>query len=295
MKRIKLLYLLVLTLAFSACEFHQSVNKDLTTGAYSRGNGIGCDEVKIQVHGKFENRNKFIYGEKVNLFFNNVSGLIKKNGKVYPGLSLFIVNNKKDTVMKHSDLFAEMKKGTGLSPLQLNAHFVSTLPCENNEKYKIFIKIWDKKGDGTFHYELPFSVEPNELLTIRSQNMDYSNIYLWDETEKLVVVNKKVSPENEFILIMDGLNGLEVIDNKVYPSFSIEIIDKKGNRILSNANILDKYKEDGLDSDTFINGQLPVIITFSPGQIYNPCKLKASLIDLNSDRRIEIEGELIVK
>jgi hypothetical protein len=77
-KRIKLLYLLVLTLAFSACEFHQSVNKDLTTGAYSRGNGIGCDEVKIQVHGKFENRNKFIYGEKVNLFFNNVSGLIKK-------------------------------------------------------------------------------------------------------------------------------------------------------------------------------------------------------------------------
>ena len=52
MKKVKLFGVALITVIFSACEFNQSVNKDLNTGAYSRGNGIGCDDVKIQINGE---------------------------------------------------------------------------------------------------------------------------------------------------------------------------------------------------------------------------------------------------
>ena len=295
MKKVKLISLIFITAVFTSCEFNQSVNKDLTTGAYSRGDGIGCDNVKIQINGDVDNRNEFIYGEKVNFIFNDIKGLKKENGIVFPGLSMFIVKNENDTVLQHQDLFANLENGTDLSPLQLQANFTSALPNKNNEKYKIFINIWDKKGKGTFQYELPFSVKKNELLSIAASNLDYTKIYLWDETRKTVVVKKEVSVQSTLILILEGLDGLEVMDNKVFPSFSIDITDNNGNQILSNSNILEQYRETGVDYDAFKNGQLPVTITFSSGQINNPCRLKASLKDLNSERNIVITSELEIK
>jgi len=295
MKKVTLIGLIFILAIFSGCEFNQSVNKDLTTGAYSRGDGIGCDDVKIQINGDVDNRNEFIYGEKVNFIFNDITGLKRENGSVFPGLSMFIVKNETDTVLQHQDLFANMENGTDLSPLQLQANFTSALPNEHNEKYKVFINIWDKKGTGTFQYELPFSVKKNELLNIDASNIDYSNIYLWDETKKSVVVKKEVRVQSTLILILEGLDGLEVLDNKVFPSFSIDITDNNGNQILSNSNTLEQYRESGVDYNTFKNGQLPVTITFSSGQINNPCKLKASLKDLNSERNIVITSELEIK
>ena len=295
MKKVKLISLIFITAVFTSCEFNQSVNKDLTTGAYSRGDGIGCDNVKIQINGDVDNRNEFIYGEKVNFIFNDIKGLKKENGIVFPGLSMFIVKNENDTVLQHQDLFANLENGTDLSPLQLQANFTSALPNKNNEKYKIFINIWDKKGKGTFQYELPFSVKKNELLSIAASNLDYTKIYLWDETRKTVVVKKEVSVQSTLILILEALDGLEVMDNKVFPSFSIDITDNNGNQILSNSNILEQYRETGVDYDAFKNGQLPVTITFSSGQINNPCRLKASLKDLNSERNIVITSELEIK
>jgi len=155
--------------------------------------------------------------------------------------------------------------------------------------------IVDKKGKGTFQYELPFSVKESELLNIAASNLNYTKIYLWDETRKTVVVKKEVSVQSTLILILEGLDGLEVIDGKVFPSFSIDITDNNGNQILSNSNILAQYRETGVDYDTFKNGQLPVTITFSSGQINNPCRLKASLKDLNSERNIVITTELEIK
>lgn len=295
MKKGKLIGIILITVIFNACEFKQSFNKDLTTGAYSRGDGIGCDDVKIQINGEVENRNKFDYGEKVNFIFNDITGLKRENGSVFPGLSIFIVQNEKDTVLQHQDLFANMEDGTDLSPLQLQANFTSALPNENNEKYQVLINIWDKKGKGTFQYELPFLVKKNELLNIDASNIDYTNIYLWDETQKSVVVKKEVSVQSTLILILEGLDGLEVVENKVFPSFTIDIIDNNGNEVLSNSNILEQYRETGVEPDAFKNGQLPVTITFTSGQINNPCKLKASLKDLNSERSIVITSELEIK
>ena len=295
MKKKDLLTLLLLTLAFAGCQFNQSVNKDLATGAYSRGDGISSDDVKMEINGEADSRNEFVYGEKVKFIFNDITGLNKEDGKVFPGLSMFIIKNETDTILEHQDLLADMNEGTDLTPLQLQANFIAALPFQNNEAYKVYVNIWDKKGEGTYHYELPFSVKPYDFLAINAAGISYTNIYLWDETKQMVVFKKEISADNTFILILEGLDGLEVTDGKVYPAFSIDITDAQGNQILSDPNILEQYRSEGVDHTAFKEGQLPVTITFSPGEIFNPCQLKASLTDLNSDRSIDISCTLEIK
>lgn len=292
---IKKVFGITLLFVLGACEFNQSVEKNLTTGADSRGKGIGCASVTMEINGQNENRNVFVYGEKVIFLFNDVSGLTKEGGKVFPGLSMVIVKNQKDTVMSHSDLFADQKQGFDLDPLQLSAKFVSTLPFENQEKYKIYIKIWDKKGKGTFSYEMPFTVKKNELLQIKSNNLIYKDIYLWNEDLKEVVTDKKLNAKNTYFLILEEFSGMKQIDGNIYPAFSIELTDSKGNKIISNPNILQAYETVGFPSERFAKGQLPVTITFGSGQVNNPYTLSASLTDKKSDKRIDIQTKLEIK
>lgn len=283
------------SLLFNACNFNQSVKKDLASGAYSRGDGIGCDEVVIQASGKSGKKNHFVYGEKVNFVFNDVKGLKREGGKVFPGLSMFITKNEKDTVLAYPNLLDNLKEGTELSPLQLQANLIAALPYRNNEKYKVHINIWDRKGEGTFSYELPFAVEESKLLDIHSEGIDYTNVYLWNESLKQPVLKNEVNREDTLILILEGLHGLKVKNGNVYPVFSIDIVDNKGNWILSNPNVLSEYEQEGVKAENFTKGQLPVTITFSEGEINNPCKLRAILKDKNSDDQIEITTELIIK
>ncbi|MCX2680105.1 hypothetical protein OOZ15_09160 [Galbibacter sp. EGI 63066] len=295
MKRTILAGIILLSLFFNACNFNQSVNKDMISGAYSRGDGISCDEVVIQVNGKNEKRNHFVHGEKVNFVFNNISGFKKEGGKIFPGLSLFITKNEKDTVLTYPDLLKDLKEGTALSPIKLQANFIAVLPYRNKEKYKVKVSIWDKKGEGTFLYELPFTVEENELLNIDSKDINYSHIYLWNESLKQPVLDNQVNQENQLALILEGLDGLTVKNGNVYPVLSIALIDNNGNKIISDSNVLSKYELEGINAEAFTEGQLPVTITFSSGQINNPCKLVARLKDKNSDKKLNITTELKVK
>ena len=166
MHKIRLLFLLIVIATFSSCQFNQSVNTDLITGAYSRGDGIGSDDILIEINGTVENRNEFSYGEKVNIIFNNITGLKSIDDKTYPSLSMHIVKNETDTIFSNPNLLNSLNNGTDLSPIKLQANFSTGLPYKNNEKYKALIEITDKKGDGKFNYELPFTIKENDLLNI---------------------------------------------------------------------------------------------------------------------------------
>jgi len=294
MNRISQILYFLMTIVISSCGYNQSVNKDFVTGAYSHGKGVSCNDVRIEVQGKNDNRNEFVAGEKVELIFNNVIGLDRVDDKVFPGMSMSIIKNEQETVLEKADLFADLEDGTDLSPLQLIATFSTILPHKDNEKYKVLVNIWDKKGDATFQYELPFTIKENNLLKIDNQSLSYKAIYLWDDAEKLMMINKEIGQAKTYFLLSEGIEGLEVIDNKVYPALSIDISDNKGKTFLSSANIFEEQRSTGIDYETFKNSQLPVSIKFSSEQVQNPCTLKASITDLKSDRRIDINGELVI-
>lgn len=291
MKKSRIFTLITLIATSNSCQFNQSVNKDLTTGAYSRGNGIGVDDITIEVNGETDNRNEFVFGEKVNLVFNNIYGLTNSNGKTFPELSMYVVKNEKDTVFSNSNLLKSLKNGTELSPLQLQANFRTALPNQNNEKYKVSVKITDKKGNGTFNYELPFTVKKNDLLDIKSNGIEYSTIYLWNETLKQPVFDSNISSEHLFILILNDIEGLDLTNEKVFPIFSLDLTDNNGNKILSNTNLLGAYEEVGVSPEKLKN-QVTAKLRFTKGTINNPCKLTAKLKDKNSLKEINISTEL---
>ncbi|NIK93272.1 hypothetical protein GZ212_14010 [Mangrovimonas sp. CR14] len=291
MQKIKTFTLLISIATIVSCQFNQSVEKDLTTGAYSRGDGIGVDDIIIEINGETDNRNEFVFGEKVNLIFNNVTGLTYSDGKTYPELSMYIVKNEKDTVLSNPNLLKSLKNGTELSPLQLQANFITALPNYDNEKYKVYVEITDKKGNGAFNYELPFTVKKNDLLDIKSNGIEYSTIYLWNETLKQPVFDNEVSSEHLFILILNEIEGLELTNDKVFPIFSIDLKDNNGNEILSNPNLLSAYEEEGVNYKD-VKSQVTAKLTFAKGQINNPCKLTAKLKDKNSEKEVNISAVL---
>lgn len=294
MQKNKALSIALLLLTISSCEFNQSVKTDLTTGAYSRGDGLSSEDVVIEINGLVEKRNEFDFGEKVILVFNNMSGFKKSDKKVYPGLSLYIIKNEKDTVLSNPNLFENIIDGTDLSPLQLQANFRTALPYQNNEKYKVHVEIWDQKGDGKFTYELPFNIKENDLLSIENNGINYSKIYLWNETRKEAVTEPLVSFDDFLILILEDIEGLKEIDTKVFPIFSMELTDSEGTKIISSSNMLSSYEKEGMDPKDLKN-QLTAKMSFTHGEVANPCTLIVKLKDKNSDKEISISSELILK
>lgn len=294
MRIFKTLSLISVLLILGSCQFSQSVNKDLTTGAYSRGDGLASDEVIMEVNGKVEKRNEFFYGEKVNLIFNNVNGFKKHDNKSHPELAIYIVKNEKDTVLSNFNLLKNLENGTDISPLQLQANFTTALPYQNNEKYKVYVEIGDKKGEGKFSYEMPFTIKENDLLAINNNELQYSNIYLWNENLKQPVVDKTVNADQLLILILNGVEGFELENGKAFPIFSLDITDANGNKIISSPNLLNQFEDDGVDPED-LKKQLTAKINFTEGKINNPCKLIAKVKDKNSTKEINIKTQLIIQ
>jgi hypothetical protein len=294
MKRIAIVSMFI-TMMLASCEFHQSVETNLLTGAVSRGDGLGCDDISMMINGKMETRNVFSYGEKVILVFNDIRGLETEDGKTFPGLSMHILMNESDTVLSEANLLDELSDGTALSPLQLQASFTAAYPYKGGEEYKVHVLIRDLKGDGSFFYELPFEIRESELLDVRTYNMDYSVLYLWNESRQEAVTDNVVGQDEVLMLIIEGVTGMVSKEGKVFPGFSIEIVDDGGHVILSEPNVLAEYEEEGVDEAGLAEGQVPVTITFDEGLIESPCKLTAVVKDLLSDSRIEIFTELILE
>ncbi|SEB36063.1 hypothetical protein SAMN04489761_0118 [Tenacibaculum sp. MAR_2009_124] len=289
-----IVFMLVVAEFFMSCNVNKSEHKDLETGAYSKGNGITCKNVQITTNGKLVKKNQFVYGERVNLVFNDVKGLKKLDSLIYPGLSMHIIKNEKDTLVAKPDLLEKLKNGVKLSPLQLRAAFKAALPYKNKEEYKVLVNIWDNKGEGRFSYQLPFSIEKNKVLNVQSLGINYSKVYLYNETLKQIVTSKEINSNHTFILVVERVDGLIQKDQRVFPVFSIEMGDSKGNKIISNTNVLERYESGGVLADDLKVGRLTAKITFTKGNFNNPYKLRAKFGDRNSSKKIDILGNLII-
>ena len=128
-------------------------------------------------------------------------------------------------------------------------------------------------------------------MDIKSNGIEYSTIYLWNETLKQPVFDNDVSSEHLFILILNDIQGLELTDEKVFPIFSLDLTDNDGNKILSNPNLLSAYEEVGVNPKD-LKSQVTAKLSFTEGQINNPCRLNAKLKDKNSSKEINISTEL---
>lgn len=294
------------SLILSALILFQGCNFEVNTGGIDKNdpipestfllNGLKSDAVKMTVDGVPTMDNTFTFGTTVKFEFNNVVGLKRIKGLVYPGMSMRITDTGKDsTLFFEDDLLLKIDGGTDLKPLLLDAKFKTNVPHLNNEQYNIELKIWDKKGSGEMTFNLPFEVKASDLLAIDKNELDYTNIYFWDETDKKVVFGNEVNAENTFILINEGLEGFDVVDGMVYPGISLLLVDRNGNEIISDENLLSANSETGIDPIELRENQAPVQLTFAQGRTANPCHMTTRIFDLkNPEKHITIETDLVV-
>lgn len=275
-----------------SCEFNQSVKTDLTTGAYSKGDGLKCDDVSIEINGEVEKRTTFIYGEQINFIFSNVTGFKKESEKVFPILTITIIKNEKDTIANSENLLIDLSEGTELSPLELSAHFMAGFQFETADEFVAQVNISDDKSDGTFYYELPFKVQENKLLNIDAIGLVYKDIYLWNESKKMTIAKGNIEAVDTVLLLIEGLDGFKEVDGKIFPICMLEFNDNNGEKVIYNPNLLQEYDSVGVDSEEFRNGQLPIILTFNEGVYYNPYSLNLVLSDKYSTNEISISAKL---
>ncbi|NVK26758.1 MAG: hypothetical protein HWE14_01875 [Flavobacteriia bacterium] len=286
---------LVFSVILTSCEFNQSVNKNPVSGEYSRGDGLSCDAIFVKINGIQEQRFVYTYGEKINFNFEGISGLVRENGLCFPGASMLILDKHQDTVMYSSDMFAENDEGMSHWPLSIYANFNAKLDYSEDNRYELHVKIWDKKGSGTFEYKVPFTMVENELLTIETKELIFDHIYMWNETTQLVLADNLIDRNQEYYLLFEGVDSLMIVNDNVFPSLEISLIDALGDTILYQEDLLEMNDDEGVDYDIFNGVNLPVKISFPMGRLNNPCVLTAAYTDMKSDRRIDVTCELVVK
>jgi hypothetical protein len=288
-----IIFLIVVSLATFSCDFKKSFNKDLETGLTTSGDGLDCEDVYISVDEEKINRNSFIYGEDVYLNFQGIEGFTKEGENVFPGMELFVTNKAGEKILYQKDLYADYPDGINLSPLQLNANLTVADPIHSKNDYTLFLKIWDKKGDGTFKAEMDFSVKPNDKLEITTNKVTFNEIYLFSKNRKKVITNQKISFGENVYMIFEGLSGLNQVDGNVFPGLSLRVTDNTNEIILDYSDLFDEYTENGLAVSDF-NNEVSTNFWFTGSKVNNPLQCEITIWDKKGDANLKAETELIL-
>jgi len=290
----KIKYILMISLALISCDFRKSINKDLTTGLITKGNGLSCEEVWLSVDEEKIERNTFIYGEIFVMHFNDMEGFRKEEKCVFPGMIMSVTDEAGDTIFQTEDLYSNYLNGMSESPLLLKTSLTLGTPMHSNRNYTVFIKIWDKKNTGTFTAEMPFSIIQNEKISIEKSNISYDEIYLYSADRDRAITDGVAGFNENIYLIYEGLTGVTEENEMVFPGFKLLATDHSQNVILDYPDSFESYAETGINSFDF-KTQFYVTIKFTQRQVENPIHCETILFDKKSSSKLKVSTDLILK
>jgi hypothetical protein len=280
-------------LALISCDFRQSVQKDLVTGLKTRGDGLSCDAVYLSADEEQISRNTFIYGETFYINFSNIDGFNKENNNAFPGMFLYVTSEEGDTIMQTDDLYADYISGISLTPMVLKAKLTVARPVLSDKRYTLSIKIWDKRADGTFTAELPFSVTDNEKIIVEKNNASCNEIYLFSKERNKAITDGKAGFNETVYIIFEGISGFYTENGKVYAGLKVVATDNTGNVVLANDDLFKSYEETGISEDDF-NSRIYTSIVIHKGEIANPVLCEITIFDRKSEASIKVKTELVL-
>ena len=280
----KLLFLSIIAIITTSCNYSKSIKKNFITGVTSKGNTITCNDIYLTIDNKKINRNNFNYGEVFIINFEGVMGFIKENGNDFPGMSITVLNTNKDTILFEPDLYEQYSvKGINYKPLLIQAMLTTASPMHSGNKYTMYVHIWDKKGSGTYDSKFEFTLNTNEnIVTKKTDNVKYDEIYLFSNNTKNVITDNKVNFNEPAYIIFEGLSGFKSNDGKISLGLSLIATDSDGKTIL---NYPDLYNNKEITIEEF-NSQIAPYIEFTKGKANNPVTCIATIWDKNSDNKI---------
>lgn len=202
---------------------------------------LNCDEIFF-IDKKSKIKNQFYYGEKLKIKFKNFKGFKEKDGLIYPGLQLVVIDKNKDTLLFNEDLYKDEIDGFDPNSLDLSPQITLANPIKSNAKYKVHVNFWDKIGDGNFDVETKITLVPNKEIKIKNNSYTYNEIYLYSEQRNEVILDKKVLLDENIYFIIEGLKGFTIKGDEISLGASVIVTDSNGGTIFENKDILKDNK-----------------------------------------------------
>lgn len=285
--------LLLFAMTLTACNFSKSAKIDLITGLTTTGDLISCDDIYLTVNEQKVNSSTFTYGDEFLLNFNNIEGFTRENERVFPGMDLYVTGLAGDTLLVSKDLYKNYPDGINLASLMLQSKIIAATPIHSNGEYTLFVKIWDKKGSGTFNAKLNFKVAPSDKIVITPEKLSYKEIYLFSNDSKRVINDSKIKVHENVYLLFEGLSGFKEVNGFVFAGLSIKASDEIGEQLVNYEDLFAENSEKGF-SVSDIYTQVSSKLVFSSFEIKNPIHCKIVIWDKKSDAKISTAFDLIL-
>jgi hypothetical protein len=290
----KAMSLILISVFIAGCQFSKSVKKDLISGLATKGDGLSCDVVYLSVNDIRTESNSFIYGQKLNVVFNDIKGFKMENSKSFPDMDIVVTTLNGDTILHEKDLYAEFPDGLSFSPLQLKGSVTIASPIHSGGEYFLFIFIKDKKGTGTFSSKLKFTVRKDDRIKVESTNVTYNEIYLFSRSKDAVITDGKINYNDEVYIIAEGLSGFKEENNSVFPGLSLSGTDASGIKIFNYSDLFADYNNKGLTSSDF-NSRVSVHFKIILSGLKNPFHTVLNMWDKKSGSRLIATTDLDVE
>jgi hypothetical protein len=291
----KTLPILLVLLVLASCQSGQSSSgSGKVPGLITKGNGLSCDDIYITIDGHKVGRNSFVYGETVEVEFNNIDGFNLLNDAAFAGMKITITDKKGKIVLSNNDLFEDKTAGVKEKPLKLIAFFTTASPISSNQSYTAKIHIWDKKGKGTFDATLPFTVKANPSLHHQTSGVSFDEVYLFDQDNQLVFSGDSILPERKIFLFYEGLKGFKSEDGMSHIGVSMYAKDAAGRMFIEEADL---SGDTPIKSDVLAAQLAPNFIfnNVGGGNLKNPVKLEVVIWDKLGTAKIKTTIDLQVR
>ncbi|QHI38944.1 hypothetical protein IMCC3317_43440 [Kordia antarctica] len=283
-------YLLLLISICFSCGNGTSQNQDHVTATIDNSK-LSCDKITMENHTGKINKDEFSYGEKITLFYENMTGFVLQDSLAYPDMDIFVTNKKGDTVLSQKNLFKNTKEAYTEKDLNLRSKLTFATPMMPKNSYQMHINISDKNGDGYYNVKKDFSIVDNPLLKTKTVGLTYDVLYLYSQTRDLAIIDDKISPNESVYILLENLEGYDVDENgKVDLSASISLTDAKG-KVINEVGEL--FPEPVSAKD--LKDQLYASLSITEGSIDNPVTCLFKIRDKKSDKSFETSFDLTVE
>jgi hypothetical protein len=287
-------YVILFSIVIAGCHFSKSVKKDFVSGLTSTGSGLTCEEVYLKVNDERTDRNSFIYGEIVNLVFEDVKGFKQENGKSFPKMQIIVNSLSGDTVFFADNLYSEYTEGMNFSPLQLTGDLTVAAPIKTGGEYLLTVTIKDRKGAGIYLSKLKFSVKGNDKIKIEPLNVSYNEVYLYSQGKNKVINDGMISFDDNIYILAEGIKGFKEENGLVFPGISFRGSDASGKAIFNYEDMFSDYSTTGIAVSDF-NTKISAHFKLTGSEFNNPLHAVIIIWDKKSSARMKISTDMTVK
>lgn len=284
----KLVYLvLIICILFSFCKDIPNKNEDYKISNYK----LVCNNITMENHTGVINKSTFTYGEKITLFYNDITGFVTQDSLVNPDMDIFVINKLGDTILDQQNLFKDIPKKYTEKDLNLRSSLTFAVPMMPENSYTMHVHISDKESDAYYNVKKDFEIIESTILKTKTNGLSYETLYLYSNIREIAIVDDKISRNELVYILLDGLEGYEIDKNgKADIEGIINLTDADGRIINSKKNL---FPDPVIAKD--LKKQVYASFSISEEKVTNPVTCFFKLVDRKSGHTFQTSMKLNVE